>query len=84
LLSVSHPFGDVTLDESGDPLLLISAGLGITPMAAMIDHLGRSRPGRPVVTAHADHCSATHPLSDQVREAAQLLHHHQELTGTGR
>jgi len=83
-LSVSHPFGDVTLDESDNPLLLISAGVGITPMAAIIDHLGRSQPGRAVVTAHADHCSATHPLRDQVREAAQLLRHHQELTWYGK
>jgi len=83
VLSVSHPFGDVTLDESDDPLLLISAGVGITPMAAIIDHLGRSRPGRPVVAAHADHRSATHPLRAQVREAARSLRHFQELTWYG-
>lgn len=83
VLSVSHPFGDVTLDESDDPLLLISAGVGITPMAAIIDHLGRSRPDRPVVAAHADHRSATHPLRAQVREAAQSLHHFEEFTWYG-
>jgi len=82
-LSVSHPFGDVTLDDSDSPLLLVSAGVGITPMAAIIDHLGRSRPGRPVITAHGDHSSATHPLREQVREAAQLLLHHEELTWYG-
>jgi len=80
VLSVSHPFGDVTLDESDDPLLLISAGVGITPMAAIIDHLGRSHPGRPVVAAHADHGSATHPLRSQVQEAARSLRHFQEFT----
>jgi len=80
VLLVSHPFGDVTVDESYDPLLLISAGVGITPMAAIIDHLGRSRPARPVVAAHADHASATHPLRSQVREAARLLNHYEELT----
>jgi len=83
VLSVSHPFGDVTLDESDNPLALISAGVGITPMAAIIDHLGRSRPGRPVVTAHVDHRSATHPLRNQVSEAVQLLRHHQGLTWYG-
>ncbi|MDQ6724602.1 MAG: globin domain-containing protein [Actinomycetota bacterium] len=83
VLSVSYPFGDVTLDESDDPLLLISAGVGVTPMAAIIDHLGRSRPARPVVAAHADHASGTHPLRDQVREAARLLNHYEELTWYG-
>jgi len=83
VLSVSHPFGDVTLDESDDPLLLISAGVGITPMAAIVDHLARNHPGRPVVAAHADHRSATHPLRAQVREAGRSLHHFQELTWYG-
>ncbi|TDC02830.1 globin domain-containing protein, partial [Actinomadura bangladeshensis] len=37
-LELSRPFGDVVVDDGEDPLVLISAGIGITPAAAVIDH----------------------------------------------
>ncbi len=37
VLQVSHPFGDIALDSPADtPLLLISAGIGITPVLGML------------------------------------------------
>ncbi|PMW69738.1 hemin transporter, partial [Pseudomonas sp. FW306-1C-G01A] len=44
VLDVSTPSGDVVLDESDAPLVLASAGIGITPMAAIVEELGQSQP----------------------------------------
>jgi nitric oxide dioxygenase len=39
VITLSLPFGDVVLDDSGRPLVFCSAGIGITPMAGMLSHL---------------------------------------------
>lgn len=39
VLTVSAPFGDLVLPEGDGPLLLASAGIGATPMLAVLDHL---------------------------------------------
>jgi nitric oxide dioxygenase len=59
-LEVSHPFGDLTLDESEAPLLLASAGIGCTPMIGMLDHLVRTGSERRVVAVHGDRSAADH------------------------
>lgn len=48
------PAGEVTLDSSRRPVVLISAGIGITPMLSMLDHLATAQPTRSVVTVHAE------------------------------
>ncbi|GAB6899134.1 globin domain-containing protein [Kineosporia succinea] len=68
-LPVSPPFGNLTPPPGTTPLLLISAGVGITPMASMLGHLARSRPQRPVVMVHAERSAERHPLR------AEVLHH---------
>ena len=32
-LTMSLPYGDVVLDDSGRPVVFVSAGIGVTPMA---------------------------------------------------
>lgn len=60
-VDVSHPFGDITLDSAPDtPLLLISAGIGITPVLGMLYYLEEERAGRPVTVVHADRTRASH------------------------
>ncbi|WP_158230714.1 globin domain-containing protein [Frankia sp. CcI49] len=78
-LDVSQPFGDVVLDDSFDPLLLVSAGIGITPMVAMLDHVTRTRPDRRVVVAHADHSPRSHPVRDEVRMLGRQLRGFEQL-----
>lgn len=51
---VGPPAGEVTLDSSRRPVVLISAGIGITPMLSMLDHLATAQPTRSVVTVHAE------------------------------
>ncbi len=67
LLDVSQPAGDVVLDESDAPLVLVSAGIGITPVAAIIEDLSRRQPDRMVRIFHADKSHAHHPLYAAMR-----------------
>jgi nitric oxide dioxygenase len=53
-LQVSPPFGEFTIDtESDAPLVLLSAGVGITPMIAALNMVARNRPQRAVIFGHA-------------------------------
>jgi nitric oxide dioxygenase len=61
-LRLSHPYGNLTLHESEAPLILVSAGVGITPMAAILDHVSRTQPTRDVTAVHADRNPERHPL----------------------
>ncbi|MFD5448295.1 globin domain-containing protein [Streptomyces sp. NPDC003470] len=60
VLTVSEPFGDLALADGDGPLLLASAGIGVTPMLAMLDHLAATGTGRPVTVVHADRTPADH------------------------
>ncbi|MCW5252626.1 globin domain-containing protein [Streptomyces sp. SHP 1-2] len=60
VLDVSAPFGDLALADGGGPLLLASAGIGVTPMLAMLDHLHTTGTTRPVAVVHADRTPADH------------------------
>jgi nitric oxide dioxygenase len=67
ILEVSQPAGDVILDESDAPLVLVSAGIGITPIAAILEDLSRRQPQRTVRLFHADRAHDTHALYESLR-----------------
>ncbi|WP_067469870.1 globin domain-containing protein [Actinomadura macra] len=79
-LELSAPFGDVVMDDEESPLVLVSAGIGITPAAAMIDHLAAVRPGRTVLAVHADRSPRTHALRDQVAAAGSNMADFRQMT----
>ncbi|MEV7191502.1 globin domain-containing protein [Streptomyces sp. NPDC093510] len=70
VLRVSPPYGDLVLDEAdgadgndgGVPLLLASAGIGVTPMIAMLEQLAAGGHRAPVTVVHADRSPAEHAL----------------------
>ena len=62
ILDVSQPAGDMVLDDADGPLVLVSAGIGITPIAAIIEDLSRRQPDRPVWLFHADKSHENHAL----------------------
>lgn len=72
---ISGPFGDVTLDAAGDrDVVFISAGVGITPTAAMLRGLrGAAETGRRVRVLHVDRDAASVALWDEVRAAAAAV-----------
>lgn len=60
LLRVGAPFGDVTLDDGENPVLLVSAGIGCTPMIGMLGHLAAIDSPRRVIVVHADRTQRSH------------------------
>ncbi|MGW1541441.1 globin domain-containing protein [Streptomyces sp. NPDC002309] len=73
ILSVSLPAGDLVLPEGNHPLLLASAGIGITPMLTMLDHLAVTGSTRQVAVVHADRTPAHHPHRDEQRRLVDAL-----------
>lgn len=67
ILDVSQPAGDVVLDDTDAPLVLVSAGIGITPVAAIMEDLSRRQPGRTVRLFHADKSHRHHALYQSLR-----------------
>lgn len=73
LLRISAPFGDVVLDEADTPVLLVSAGIGCTPMIGMLDHLAATGSPRRVVVVHADRGPRTHALRSDLEQLVAKL-----------
>ncbi|MCU1474261.1 globin domain-containing protein [Amnibacterium sp.] len=65
-IELSAPFGDVVLEYTDRPLVLASAGIGITPMAGMLSHLVNGGTRRPILFLHADDSIHTYALREQV------------------
>ena len=72
-LTLSLPFGDVVLDDSGRPVVFASAGIGITPMAGMLSHLAAAGSHLPITLLHADVDEASFALRHQVLEDLRTL-----------
>nr|WP_205615166.1 globin domain-containing protein [Streptomyces harenosi] len=73
VLTVSAPFGDLVLPEGDGPLLLASAGIGVTPMLSMLHHLAAAGTGRPVIVVHADRTPADHAHREELSRLVQAL-----------
>ncbi|MEU4419253.1 globin domain-containing protein [Actinoplanes sp. NPDC024001] len=65
-LTMSVPYGDVVLDDGGRPVVFVSAGIGVTPMAGMISHLVAAGSHLNVTLLHADANEASFPLRQQL------------------
>ena len=73
VLTVSAPFGDLTLPEGDGPLLLASAGIGLTPMLSMLGHLAATGSDRRVVVVHADRSPDAHVHREELTELVAAL-----------
>ena len=65
-----NPIGDLILPCDQCPVLLVSAGVGITPMASMLHALAGEDGARPVWFIHGSHDSAHHALASEIRDLA--------------
>ena len=75
-LTLSAPFGDVVLDDPADattPVVLVSAGIGCTPMTGMLARLAALGSARPVLVLHADRSPAEHALRTETRDLVERL-----------
>ncbi|MGE0219485.1 globin domain-containing protein [Mycolicibacterium sp.] len=73
LLDVTVPFGDLPAPDGAAPLVLISAGIGITPMIGILEHLAATSPDTAVQVLHADRSDESHPLRERQRELVDAL-----------
>lgn len=73
IVDVSAPAGDLVVPSSDSPLLLATAGAGITTVLPIVEHIARTQPQRPVIVAHADRTSKDHALRETVLHAGRQL-----------
>jgi len=69
ILKVSVPAGDFVLDtQNTSPLVLLSGGVGLTPMISMLKTVVNLQPNRKVTFIHAAANSGVHALRDEIEE----------------
>ncbi len=73
VLEVSAPAGDFVVQPTDVPLLLASAGAGITTVLPIVEHIARTQPDRTVIVAHADRTAHDHALRDTVLHVGRQL-----------
>ena len=70
VLQLSAPAGDFTLNrQDAGPVVLISGGVGLTPMVSMLNTIVETRPDRQVTFIHAAQNGDLHALRQQVEDA---------------
>ncbi|MCX2933047.1 MOSC and FAD-binding oxidoreductase domain-containing protein [Mycobacterium sp. CVI_P3] len=75
MIEVAAPRGSFFLDDSPHPVVLISAGVGITPMLSMLHALADSESTRPVWWLHSARNGAEHAFAGETRELLKRLPH---------
>lgn len=71
ILKVAAPAGEFYLaDHPQRPVVLLSGGVGLTPMIAMLEALVESGTDVPVHYIHGTHDRETHAMRDHVRDLA--------------
>ncbi|MEV4208590.1 globin domain-containing protein [Nocardia salmonicida] len=73
VLDVTTPFGDLVLQDDDAPLLLISAGIGCTPIMGMLGHLAETADRRPISVIHADRAPSSHAHRAELAELVDRL-----------
>jgi len=72
-LDVSSPRGDFVLQPGERPIVLLSAGIGATPVLAMLYALAAARTTRQVMWLHTARDGQHHPFADEVRGLMRAL-----------
>ena len=66
-IEIAAPRGSFILHDGTNPVLLISAGIGATPVLAILAALAAERSNRQIWWLHGARNSAEHPFADEVR-----------------
>ncbi len=72
-INVAAPRGQFTLDVGAQPIVLVSAGVGVTPVLAMLHALHDSRSTRAVWWLHGTRNGAEHAFADEARSLLETL-----------
>ncbi len=73
VLDVSEPRGAFTLRQGDLPVVLLSAGVGVTPVMAMLHELAAQASVRPVWWITGARNGREHPLSREARDLVAVL-----------
>jgi ferredoxin-NADP reductase/MOSC domain-containing protein YiiM len=81
VLEVAAPRGNFGLRGGDRPVALISAGIGVTPMLAMLQTLAQAHSSREVWWLHGARDGQEHPFSDRADQLlGSLAHAHRIVT----
>jgi ferredoxin-NADP reductase/MOSC domain-containing protein YiiM len=79
-VEAAAPRGDFALAGGGDPVVLVSAGIGATPVLAMLRRLADEHSAREVWWLHAARNAEEHPFAAETHELlAGLPHAHERI-----
>ncbi|WP_037453192.1 NO-inducible flavohemoprotein [Skermanella stibiiresistens] len=81
-LSVAAPAGDFVLDDPAAerPVVLLSGGVGLTPLVSMLDGIAASGSKRPTWFIHGTRCGDHHALKEHVRTVAAAHENIESIT----
>lgn len=80
IVLVGAPRGSFTLHRDERPVVLLSAGIGVTPVLAMLHALAAERSTRDVWWLHGTRNGREHPFAAEARGLlAGLAHHHSHV-----
>jgi ferredoxin-NADP reductase/MOSC domain-containing protein YiiM len=74
-VEVAAPRGQFTLDEDARPIVLVSAGVGVTPVLAMLHALHDSRSTRDIWWLHGTRNGPEHTFAQETRSLLATLSH---------
>ncbi|MFD5436429.1 globin domain-containing protein [Kitasatospora sp. NPDC127067] len=72
-IDLAPPLGDIALADGDGPVLLASAGIGNTPMTAMLDHLAATGSTRRIVSVHGDRDQLSHAFRAELARLTTTL-----------
>lgn len=75
VLDVSSSRGAFVLERGAEPVVLVSAGIGVTPVLAMLHALAESASTSPVFWLHGSRNGALHAFAKEARELVAKLSH---------
>jgi ferredoxin-NADP reductase/MOSC domain-containing protein YiiM len=78
VLDVAAPRGDFIMDDGIGPVLLISAGIGVTPILAMLDQLAGRHSDRDIWWLHGARGPREHPFAAEAHDLLASLPHARE------
>ncbi|HUB42248.1 MAG TPA: MOSC and FAD-binding oxidoreductase domain-containing protein [Streptosporangiaceae bacterium] len=78
VLDAAAPRGEFVLDTSTGPVLLISAGIGVTPVLSMLHELAASHSARDIWWLHGARGPQEHPFAAEARTLLKSLRHARE------
>lgn len=73
ILEVSAPRGSFTLHSRSEPVVLLSAGVGVTPVLAMLHVLAAEKSRHPVWWLHGARNREEHPFREESRALLEKL-----------